>query len=205
MASKKDINDQLSQLHAALASVPDGLSAEDLHVVTRLEIDLRTLQRRLDALIKDGRVSKDGQGPRDPVFCRRCCDAAFSRDCRDLTTRHVRARLQGGRRDIPLCLTARPGEEARRVQPPLPLRLPAQRHELSDPGRQGAARSQQSNHRRCQCQSGNLRAAHPRPPVDRPLLEFQPSRRQHLLADRYAAPDRGWRGGHRQGRRPRRR
>ena len=76
MASRKDISDQLLQLHAALAAAPDGLSAEALHAATRLDIDLRTLQRRLDALIKDGRASRTGKGLATRYFASGVADAS---------------------------------------------------------------------------------------------------------------------------------
>ncbi len=61
MASKQTIRDQQTTLLAFLQAAPDALGIEAIAVRAGLGLDRRTLLRRLDALIKEGRLARLGQ------------------------------------------------------------------------------------------------------------------------------------------------
>jgi hypothetical protein len=63
MATKRDIKDQLSALSALIANAPAGLVIDDIAGQSRLDLDRRTLQRRLEALVDEGRIVRLGKGP----------------------------------------------------------------------------------------------------------------------------------------------
>lgn len=63
MASKNEISTQLEALRTAVANAQDGLTIDQLDAAAALDIDRRTLQRRLEALIKEQRIGKTGKGP----------------------------------------------------------------------------------------------------------------------------------------------
>lgn len=68
MATKKDIADQLSALRAEVSNATEALSIDQIEASVQLGVDRRTLQRRLEALIKNGQVTKTGKGPATRYF-----------------------------------------------------------------------------------------------------------------------------------------
>jgi len=62
MATRQEINAQLSALRNVIARAPAGLLIEEIASRSELDLDRRTLQRRLDALINDGQVIRSGKG-----------------------------------------------------------------------------------------------------------------------------------------------
>lgn len=62
MATKKQIADQLDHLAALLAGAPEGLVIEEVEDRADLDLDRRTLQRRLEALIEERRATSSGKG-----------------------------------------------------------------------------------------------------------------------------------------------
>ena len=61
MATKNEIQAQLTALQALVAQSPAGLGIEDIAAQSNLDIDRRTLQRRLETLVKDGRITRSGK------------------------------------------------------------------------------------------------------------------------------------------------
>ena len=62
MASKTEIKQQLITLQDLIAEAPDGLSIEEIATQSNFTVDRRTLQRRLEAMVNDGLISRDGKG-----------------------------------------------------------------------------------------------------------------------------------------------
>jgi fido (protein-threonine AMPylation protein) len=62
MASRKQINDQMSVLRQLISREPRGLAIDEIGAGSGLALDLRTLQRRLEALLSSGQIRSLGQG-----------------------------------------------------------------------------------------------------------------------------------------------
>ena len=62
MASKTEIKQQLLTLQALIADAPDGLSIDEIATQSKVGVDRRTLQRRLEAMLNNGLISRDGKG-----------------------------------------------------------------------------------------------------------------------------------------------
>lgn len=62
MASKRDIDDQLTALVALIANVEPGLVIQEIAAQANLGLDRRTLQRRLEALVAVGQIVRVGNG-----------------------------------------------------------------------------------------------------------------------------------------------
>src|SRR5689334_20677015 len=60
-SSQKSIKQQQQSILEALQQFPNGASIEEILAVAKLEIDLRTLQRRLEKLIADKKITRFGQ------------------------------------------------------------------------------------------------------------------------------------------------
>jgi predicted transcriptional regulator len=57
-----EIDEQTTILEMLIIQEPDGLLISEIDARTGLDLDRRTLQRRLRELIKDGRVETHGKG-----------------------------------------------------------------------------------------------------------------------------------------------
>ena len=57
-----EIDEQTTILEMLIIQEPDGLLISEIDARTGLDLDRRTLQRRLRELIKDGRVETYGKG-----------------------------------------------------------------------------------------------------------------------------------------------
>jgi hypothetical protein len=62
MAKRHLILEELDLIFNILTQHPDGLAVEAIEATVKLGIDRRTLQRRLDALITDGRIKATKRG-----------------------------------------------------------------------------------------------------------------------------------------------
>ncbi len=61
MATKQEIDDQLTALRKLLAAAASSLAIEQIEAQSKLELDRRTLQRRLKNLVKSGLITKTGK------------------------------------------------------------------------------------------------------------------------------------------------
>lgn len=62
MASKLEIQDQLNKLRTLFTHASNGLLINQIAPQSNLDLDRRTLQRRLETLVKDGHVLRSGKG-----------------------------------------------------------------------------------------------------------------------------------------------
>lgn len=106
MASKQDIDAQLQEIERVIAT-SDGLLAEEVEASCGLGLSRRTLQRRLDKLIEQGRVIKIDRG----------------RATRYQASQQVHAETPPTA-DLPLPLSKAGGDVLRLVNLPLSARTP---------------------------------------------------------------------------------
>jgi Fic family protein len=62
MAGKEDIGEQLQALETVIGAAGGGLLIEEIEATGGLDLARRTLQRRLEVLIAQGRIEKSGRG-----------------------------------------------------------------------------------------------------------------------------------------------
>jgi hypothetical protein len=62
MASEHGIQDQLNNLRTLIAQASGGLLITQIAARSSLDLDRRTLQRRLQTLVKDGHIARSGKG-----------------------------------------------------------------------------------------------------------------------------------------------
>ena len=61
MATRKEIQSQLSALQDLVSRTPAGIAIDQIEAQSYLNLDRRTLQRRLESLIKDGLIIRSGK------------------------------------------------------------------------------------------------------------------------------------------------